>query len=537
MKQIKRLAAALLAVALFTACLGTVAYGAGHGFTDVPRRAWYAQNVQFVYDAGLMNGTASNRFSPNVKMDRAMLVTVLHRMDGAPPSDAQVPFQDVKQGAYYYPALAWAYENGIISGVSATKFGPNMAVTREMMVTIFYRYGRYKGLDLSGAADLTKYTDSGLISGYARTPFRWAVDAGVIKGSSNVLLSPGGTAIRAECAAVMQRFCLISSDGAFGSLPLEPGPAVSVMGERIGSCLVGNTAYVRLEDFREAADLALSAENGQVCLCGVPLGVSCFSQDGMDYAPLMALAYSLELATFTDTETDGCVYVYPDTGIQVPRGIQVPILMYHAVSNDVWGSKELFVSPESMEQQLQYLLDNGFDPIFFSDLPDADQYDRPVILTFDDGYDDNFQELFPLLQKYQVKATVFLITDTIGGEHKLTEDQILEMSRSGLVSFQSHTASHPHLSGLTEEELVMEMSRSQGAIARLTGTAPEVLCYPYGDYDALAKKVAACFFDYAAVTGPGGYKTGHDPYSVGRYYVKRSTSLEEFAEMVRDAGK
>lgn len=118
-------------------------------------------------------------------------------------------------------------------------------------------------------------------------------------------------------------------------------------------------------------------------------------------------------------------------------GISVPIFMYHAVGNDCWGEESLFVKPEELEKQLQYLSENGYETIFFEDLAHIEQYEKPVMLTFDDGYDDNNTNLLPLLQKYGMKATIFLIAGDVGKRHKLTREQISELVQSGLVSIQA----------------------------------------------------------------------------------------------------
>lgn len=99
-------------------------------------------------------------------------------------------------------------------------------------------------------------------------------------------------------------------------------------------------------------------------------------------------------------------------------GISVPIFMYHAVGNDCWGEESLFVKPEELEKQLQYLSENGYETIFFEDLAHIEQYEKPVMLTFDDGYDDNSTNLLPLLQKYGMKATIFLIAGDVGKRHQ-----------------------------------------------------------------------------------------------------------------------
>lgn len=211
----------LLAVALLTLCLAAPISAANHPFTDVPDNAWYAGNVQFVYEKGLMAGTDTDKFSPETKMNRAMLVTVLYRMDGSHAASGTTPFTDIQTKQYYYPALVWAYGNGIINGTAPDKFSPEDPITREMMVTIFYRYAQFKCLDVSRTADLSKYTDAGMISDYAKAPFRWAVAAGVIFGNSATTLNPLGTATRAECAAILQRFYGLTQST---TDPTEPEP-------------------------------------------------------------------------------------------------------------------------------------------------------------------------------------------------------------------------------------------------------------------------------------------------------------------------
>lgn len=206
MKTMKRCFVLLLASVMLLSCVLLPVSAAEHPFTDVPDTSWYSGYVQYVYDNGLMNGTSATTFSPEKKMDRAMLVTVLHRMDGSKKTAGETPFTDVKTDSYYYDALLWAYEGQIINGTSSTTFSPHMPISREMMVTIFYRYAQYIGRDVSKQEKLDGYTDSENISGYAETPLMWAVANGIITGTTSDTLSPKGTATRAQCAAVIQRF-------------------------------------------------------------------------------------------------------------------------------------------------------------------------------------------------------------------------------------------------------------------------------------------------------------------------------------------
>ena len=218
----------------------------------------------------------------------------------------------------------------------------------------------------------------------------------------------------------------------------------------------------------------------------------------------------------------------------LPQGVKVPVLMYHAVSNDCWGIRELFVSPERMEEQLQWLLQEGYTPILFEELAEADRIEKPILLTFDDGYDDNYLHLFPLLQKYKVKANVFVITENVGREHFLTREQIQAMDESGLVSFQSHTATHPYLDELNEEALRAEFSRSQSYLRELLHKEPFVLCYPSGRHSSLARSVARDYYSFGLLMSGGrSYSTSDDPFLVRRDYVARSTTLSQLKEMLK----
>ena len=138
--------------------------------------------------------------------------------------------------------------------------------------------------------------------------------------------------------------------------------------------------------------------------------------------------------------------------------------------------QKLFVKPAEMEKQIQYLVENGYTPIWFEDLVNVDKIEKPVILTYDDGYMDNYVDLFPILQKYGVKATIFMITGNIDNRQTyLTSAQIKEMAQSGLVSFQSHTVTHPYLRGQSYETQEYELTQSKLDLVRLTGKMPEVM--------------------------------------------------------------
>lgn len=218
-------------------------------------------------------------------------------------------------------------------------------------------------------------------------------------------------------------------------------------------------------------------------------------------------------------------------------GRQVPVLMYHAVGDDCWGEEHLFVRPAKLEQQLQYLSENGYETIFFEDFAHLERYEKPVILTFDDGYDDNYTVLYPLLEKYQTKATIFVIGNAMGSTHKMTQEQVYEMAASGLVSIQSHTYTHGNLSAMDEAALRQEMERSNAALAAATGQIPYVLCYPEGKYSYLTMDVAKDYYTFALRMDGWTYQTGMDPYQVPRSFVSRRITLPDFLWFVNPSGK
>lgn len=174
-------------------------------FTDVSTSDWFYDDVAFVYENGLFSGTDSRSFSPNASMTRAMLVTVLYRLEGEPTVTGRSSFTDVRSGAYYEKAVIWAAANGIVTGTDSTSFSPDAKVTREQLAAILYRYAQYRKLDTDASAKLNSFTDADSVSAYASEAFGWAVSEGLINGASGKLM-PKGDATRAQVAAILHRF-------------------------------------------------------------------------------------------------------------------------------------------------------------------------------------------------------------------------------------------------------------------------------------------------------------------------------------------
>ena len=204
----KRLLSLALALCLVCSLLPGTALAAGENpFTDVSASHWAHDDITYVYENDLMNGTDGSLFSPESTTTRAQVVTVLYRLAGQPAADWENPFWDVPASAWFHDAVTWAWENDITGGVSSTHFGAGNAVTREQLATFLYRYAQDQGYDTSARADLSGYSDAGLVSSYATEALSWANATGLITGTTATTLSPQGSATRAQVATILSRFC------------------------------------------------------------------------------------------------------------------------------------------------------------------------------------------------------------------------------------------------------------------------------------------------------------------------------------------
>ena len=179
----------------------------GLPFGDVKSADWFYNDVKYVYEKGMMAGTAADVFAPNATTTRAMIVTILYRLEGSPAVTGTSAFVDVPAGQWYTDAVNWAAANQIVKGTSATTFAPNASITREQMAAILYRYAQYKGYDVTKKADLSGYSDNSQVSAYAKDALAWANAAKLINGVTNTTLAPQGNATRAQVSAILHRFC------------------------------------------------------------------------------------------------------------------------------------------------------------------------------------------------------------------------------------------------------------------------------------------------------------------------------------------
>lgn len=175
-------------------------------FDDVIESDWYYPYVKTAYNDGLMRGISDTRFEPESALTRAMFVTILHRFDGSKTEGNNV-FADVAEDAYYKDAVAWANANGIVLGISDNEFAPDENITREQIAAILYRYAKYMQYDTSAdGTNIDAYSDCGMISDYAVDAMKYAVGTGIVNGKSETLLAPLDNATRAEAATIFVRF-------------------------------------------------------------------------------------------------------------------------------------------------------------------------------------------------------------------------------------------------------------------------------------------------------------------------------------------
>ena len=182
-------------------------------FGDVSADDWFADSVRFAVERGLFEGVSDAEFAPDWDMTRAMLVTVLHRLEGSPLPPASSGFQDVPPDAWFTDAVTWARYRDIVKGYSATEFRPDHPVSREQLATILYRYAEYKGYEVNSRIDDSRYYDGGAVSSWAAEAMSWANASGLIVGRTETTLNPGDTATRAEVATILMRFCRMTENG------------------------------------------------------------------------------------------------------------------------------------------------------------------------------------------------------------------------------------------------------------------------------------------------------------------------------------
>ncbi|WP_078433818.1 polysaccharide deacetylase family protein [Metabacillus halosaccharovorans] len=217
---------------------------------------------------------------------------------------------------------------------------------------------------------------------------------------------------------------------------------------------------------------------------------------------------------------------------------KVPILIYHSIDEFKGsGSKELYVTPQNFEKQMIYLRDHDFTLLTFDRWKDIEKVKKPIFITFDDGYKNNLHA-FKILQNltnehFKPTGTIFVISDFIGSSNRLSEAEIKMMVDSGIISIQSHTATHPDLTKINEFE--EELKGSKDKIQKITEKPVIALSYPYGNTNDKVIAETKKYYSFGLTTTPElfseeGYKD--ELYLLPRLYVKYSTTIDEFEKVV-----
>lgn len=193
----------------------------GYGMVNVPRllaalealpeyrdtaEHWARENIQFCTERGLMSGTAPRQFSPDLPLSRAMIVTILWRLEGSPDGHQSLAFHDIHTGDWFFDAVAWAAETSIVSGYLDGTFGPDDSVTREQLAAVIYRYAKYRGTAEQPVSLPSGYTDWNDVSPYAADAVSWAIENGIMRGKTAETFVPKGQATRAEAATILRNF-------------------------------------------------------------------------------------------------------------------------------------------------------------------------------------------------------------------------------------------------------------------------------------------------------------------------------------------
>ena len=189
----------------------------------------------------------------------------------------------------------------------------------------------------------------------------------------------------------------------------------------------------------------------------------------------LVISVLLLLCIFVMKKTDNNKNIYNhDAGI--------PVLMYHGVSDKPWGDTNIFTEVAKFKEQMDFLHNEGYQTLFISEIEEAKNYEKPIIITFDDGYIDVYQNAYPIMKQYNIKSTIFIITNYLDGPY-MTKDMVREVSDSNLVEIGSHTKNHKNLSTLNDNELQEEIVTSKQEIEEIINKTIKSFSYPYGSED------------------------------------------------------
>lgn len=211
--------------------------------------------------------------------------------------------------------------------------------------------------------------------------------------------------------------------------------------------------------------------------------------------------------------------------------VKVPIFMYHNIANSTGTDKYVnnYLSISKLEEQIKYIKENNYQTIFVNQLENLENYQKPVALTFDDGYQNFYQNAFPILKKYNQKATLNVITQFIDKPNYVTSNQIKEMEESGLISIESHTSTHQDLLKINNELIIGELKKSQDYLKKEFNINSIVICYPSGKYNKKILEDVKESYKYGLTTTNDIYDSKIDHLlEIPRIRINRNTTMNSF---------
>lgn len=212
---------------------------------------------------------------------------------------------------------------------------------------------------------------------------------------------------------------------------------------------------------------------------------------------------------------------------------KIPVLLYHGVLDNTWGAATLFVKPSEFAKQMNYLKENDYTPIFVSEIDYAYAFSKPIIITFDDAYIDVYNNAFPILQTYNFKANIFVITGSIGNNLYMNEEMIKDVDKSNLIEIGSHTISHYKLAEKDEQTIEKELKESKEALEKILNKEINTIAYPSGSFNSTVIKIAQKYYSYGLSTLIGKEQSNNINYfKIKRYYVYREYGLNDFIKLL-----
>ena len=255
--------------------------------------------------------------------------------------------------------------------------------------------------------------------------------------------------------------------------------------------------------------------------------------------PLKSFCDAVEIGYYYDEAYD-TIYCTPGAGHwPIPENYAVPVLMYHGIGHAA-DDANLFVNPEDLEEQIVWFLDHGFTPIWFEDIEHIEDYAKPVILVFDDGWSGIYKYLHPLTQKYQVKAVAAVVRDITEhrtGKH-VEPEQVVEMDEAGYIRFESHGATHENVAYVPLEQQEPELRDSELWLTRLVKKEPCAFIYPIGGSTPYIQDLVRKYYTFGAkmiVHLGEPYNTSDDPTYITRYFIERQTGMYTFTYWMNSA--